>query len=116
MAVNLKSKSIHLPREADDGIRVCVMRRIKESYDFDIWVPAVAPSNDLLDTKNSGEINWTEFVPRFEKEILSSAEKRPFIDMIENLAQNNVVTLLCHEETGENCHRDLLIEFIKRHA
>jgi uncharacterized protein YeaO (DUF488 family) len=109
----LRSKSIHQPASPDDGIRICVMRRIKADFDFDVWLPALAPSNELLDAYRSGETDWDNFERLFQKEVLENEEKKPYLEMLQYLCEHYAVTLLCHEETDEKCHRRLLIEKIR---
>ncbi len=111
--MTLLSKSIHAPREREDGIRICVMRRIKDDFDFDMWWPALAPSTELLNAYNAGEVTWEKYLPRFEGEVLNNSEKMPYFQALRSLSQNTVVTLLCHEEDDEFCHRRLLIEKVR---
>ena len=112
--MTIQSKSIHAPKDISDGIRVCVMRRIRSTFDFDVWLPALAPSNQLLDACKEGKINWEGYVERFSQEVLENPQKAPFFQMLRLLSESSVVTLLCHEETDEKCHRRLLIEKLLR--
>ena len=87
------------------------MRRLgKGMTDFDVWLPALAPSDELLDDCIKGRENWDGYVKRFSLEVLENPQKQPFFQMLHFLSQNSTVTLLCHEHTDEKCHRRLLIE------
>jgi uncharacterized protein YeaO (DUF488 family) len=110
----LKSKSIHQLKSPDDGIRVCVMRRIKDYFVFDMWLQELSPSNELLDSYNKGLLDWDSYVRRFQVEVLDNPEKLPFLLTLKDLSSEGVVTLLCNEETDERCHRRLLIEKIEK--
>ena len=105
----IQGKSIHEPEDISDGIRIYVMRRIKSDFDFDVWLPALAPSDALLDAYNAKEITWEEHTKEFSREILDSQPKTPFFEMLRSLCSTYTVTLLCHETENEKCHRRLLV-------
>lgn len=106
----LKTKSIEKKISEEDGLRVCVMRRIKPEYAFDIWMPVVSPSEKLLQKYViDKEITWEEFKPLFKKELLGN---KYFVQLLAALAQQKTVTLLCVEEDHSTCHRSIITEFI----
>lgn len=107
----LKTKSIQEGTEKSDGVRICIMRRIKPEFQFDIWIPTLAPSTELLNEYHKKKINWDEFEKRFRKEVLLKEKK--YLNLILYIAKKNIVTLLCWEETAEKCHRRLVAERIK---
>ena len=54
--MTIKSKSIRALKDVSDGIRICVMRRLgKGMTDFDVWLPALAPSVTLLCHEHTDE-------------------------------------------------------------
>jgi uncharacterized protein YeaO (DUF488 family) len=108
----LLTKSITKPREASDGIRVCVMRGPRDGDDYDIWMPVLAPSRALLDDYFGKKIDWTGYCERFDKEILQG--KRDYLQLLIEMATKHAVTILCLEDTPEQCHRRLLVEECKR--
>ena len=69
----LKTKSIQQPRKNTDGIRVCIMRRIKPEFDFDMWIIPLAPSTELLKKYHGNEIGWKQYEELYSKEVLSAS-------------------------------------------
>lgn len=108
--MSLKTKSIQEKRAKQDGIRICIMRRIKPEFDFDIWLPALSPSTELLKDYHDKKINWDEYEILFTKEVLET--QKEFIEIIGELCKNHTISLLCWEETPEKCHRRLVAERI----
>lgn len=109
----IKTKSIQTHAEKKDGVRICIMRRIKPEFEFDIWMPTLAPSTELLQSYHEKIIDWKTYEKRFDKEVLSDSK---YLDLLEKLELNQTITLLCWEETPEKCHRRLVAEkLIKLH-
>lgn len=105
----LRTKSIQAPIEPDDNIRVCVMRHPSIDLPFDIWIPRLAPSRPLLDQYRPRHISWEEYKQAYFKEIFEP--QRKYLELLINLAKKQVVTILCWEESGEVCHRRLVVEY-----
>jgi uncharacterized protein YeaO (DUF488 family) len=78
-----------------------------------MWLQELSPSDELLDSYNKGLLDWDSYVSRFKMEVLENPQKLPFFLKLKELSSEGVVTLLCHEETDERCHRRLLIEKIE---
>ena len=113
----LKNKSILLPKSDSDGIRVCVMNSLHPEYEFDIWLPSLSPSRQLIEDYIINQIiNWSEFSQKYraEQQLKNNQEILTLlINLIKDTHQNNRnVTLLCFEETSSGCHRQLIIEEI----
>ncbi len=106
----LKTKSIQKGKNNEDGIRICIMRRPGEysDADFDMWLPALSPSHQLLTDYHAKKVNWDEYLDIFKKEVLK--KQTTLIKMICDLSKNNDVTLLCWEKSPEKCHRRLVAE------
>ena len=127
----LKTKSVHTPIEREgDGLRVLVARfrghGVKKTA-YDVWMPSLGPSEELLQLFRTGEITWPEFSRRYKAEIQDS----PSIDnrnksiknhgqkftlrLLQTLAERGPVTLLCHcAEDEQHCHRHLLKRLIEQ--
>jgi len=104
----LLTKSVQEKKTKKDGVRVCIMRRPGEDVDWDIWIPALAPSHDLLTEYHQNKVNWEEFIKRFTNEVL--VQHREYLQILIDLAKTRVITILCWEETPEFCHRRLVAE------
>jgi len=107
----IKIKSI-LEKKADsDGTRICIMRYVKDFYEYDEWLKDLAPSSELLNDSRKNKISWNEYEARYRKEM----EKRK--EMIKTLKERSdrgeTITLLCWEKDDKTCHRRLLKQIIE---
>ena len=108
---NITTKSIHKKINKSDGIRICVMRRIRPEYDFDIWIPKLAPSEKLLKQYViQKKISWEEFSKHFIRETLLKNKAKKMIETLVFMAQSTKITLLCGEDSAKRCHRNLIIQ------
>ncbi len=105
----LYTKSIQAKSGKKDGIRICIMRRPDfKTAQFDIWMPVLAPSHQLLTDIHKKRIDKPEYNRRFHKEVIVGQAK--FIKLLADMALKQDVTILCWEETPEKCHRKLVAE------
>jgi uncharacterized protein YeaO (DUF488 family) len=107
----LFTKSIQNRKSKNDGIRICIMRRIKPEFEFDIWMPNLAPSTKLLKSYHDKKVDWKQFEKKFNKEVLVG--KKEYVDILISLLEKHTVTILCWEKKGENCHRLLVAGKLK---
>lgn len=106
---NITTKSINEKKTKTDGLRVCVMRRIHPEYDFDIWIPKLAPSEGLLQQYVINKtIKWSEFEKKYKKNVLKKNIK--LIQLLITFSRSDKITLLCTEKSARFCHRSLIIE------
>jgi len=108
----VKTKSVQKPANKDDGIRICIMRRIKPKFEFDIWMPTLAPSTKLLKEYHDKKISWSKFEEKFKENVLR--KQTEYLDILINIDKKNTITLLCWEETTEKCHRRLVTAKLKK--
>ena len=110
----LFTKSIQEKKIKKDGVRICVMRRPGKynDKDFDIWMPVLSPSHELLDDIHAKKIIWNQYVKRFTKEVL--IEQKRFLTLLIDIALKDDVTILCWEKSPEKCHRRLIAEECKK--
>jgi uncharacterized protein YeaO (DUF488 family) len=109
----IKTKSIYYhKKEPDDGTRILVMRRWPRGISkdqADEWRKDLGPSSELLKQWNKGEIAFAEFRERYLKEIQDKTEE---VQELAMRARTETITLLCHEESEDHCHRKMLKELI----
>lgn len=85
--IHLKTFQIGTPASKADGLRIAVTRRPprgipkadwKRVGRFDVWLPAVAPSAELLERFHPQQVEdpavWKKFLAAYEKELLGSAD------------------------------------------
>lgn len=110
---NIKTKSLQYKKLPTDGLRICIMRRVKPEYDFDVWIPKLSPSEKLLDEYViSKKINWSEFTKKFKKNVI---DKQPaLLQLLAIISKDRRITLLCWEKSQKQCHRRLILEALEK--
>jgi len=107
----IKTKSILAKKSENDGTRICVMRFIKNFYDYDEWLREVAPSSDLLNKYRNKKIDWDEYEVIYLKEM---EDKKELIEKLRTRSdRGEIITLLCWEKDDRFCHRRLLKNLIE---
>lgn len=107
--MQIRTKSLQLSKNKSDGIRICVMRHIRPEYDFDMWIPRLAPPESLVKKYVvDKKISWKEFMPLFQKRVIDKNKR--LIRMLVDLSRHTNVTLLCWEKSATKCHRSLLLK------
>ncbi len=126
----LKTKSVHSPKSADDGLRILAARfrgRGLPTSAYDVWMPSLGPSEELLRDVQGGRITWAAFIRAYNAEMKSASEvdarcktiknngQRYTLRLIAELARRSDVTLMCHcDEHTKQCHRFVLAKLIER--
>lgn len=120
-----RTKSVLSPIEPKkDGLRILAARfrgRGLPTSRYDIWMPNLGPSEQLLRAMLANKITWSEFGQRYRKELFEAGSidqknhtiknhgQKFTLRLLQKLAQNGNVTLLCHcAEDEQHCHRHLL--------
>ncbi len=106
----LYTKSIQAPKESSDGIRISIMR--KPRGDYDMLIPALAPSELLLNSYHENKMSWDEYEQEYLGEMHNNSDVKKILKFIIDASQSTDITLLCWEETPEKCHRRLILELI----
>jgi uncharacterized protein YeaO (DUF488 family) len=125
-----KTKSVHSPVEAKDGLRILVARgrgRGLPADRFDVWMANLGPSEGLRDAILSGSTSWREFSHRYVKELgesggvdarnkrIKNHGQKFTLRLLQHLAEKQTVTLLCHcAEEEAHCHRHLLKALLEK--
>lgn len=126
----IKTKSVHSPIEAKDGLRILAARgrgRGLPASRFDVWMANLGPSEELRDAILGGEISWPEYSRRYTKELLEPGGvdarneqiknhgQKFTLRLLQHLAKKQTITLLCHcAEEERHCHRHLLKAFLEK--
>ncbi len=107
--MNITTKSIYSKIGKSDGLRICIMRRIKPEYKFDIWIPRLSPPEKLLkEYVINKQIPWKDFTKKFEKQVLK--KNKTLLLFLIKLSSYSKVTLLCQEKSAKYCHRSLVLK------
>ena len=124
----LKTKSVYSPVAENDGLRILATRfrgRGMSSTLYDVWMPALGPSEQLLTAVQSEKIAWSAFTRDFKKELfldgpidsrnktIKNHGQKSTLRLIKAMAREGNVTLMCHcDEDTKQCHRHILRELI----
>ena len=125
----LKTKSVWSPinRKAD-GLRILAARfrgRRMPTSRYDVWMPTLGPSEQLLKDVQTGRIPWATFCSRYRTELfmdgpidsrsrsIKNHGQKFTLRLIKRLTRSGHVTLMCHcAEDQDRCHRHLLRNLI----
>jgi uncharacterized protein YeaO (DUF488 family) len=121
----IRTKSVYSPIDRKkDGLRILATRfrgRYLPTNRYDVWMPNLAPSEELLALFSDGTRSWAEFSRRFRKELreAGSIDRRNrtvknhgqkfTLRLLQSLGRRQNVTLMCHcDEDETRCHRHLV--------
>ena len=123
----LKTKSVHSPISASDGLRILAARyrgRGLPSSRYHVWMASLGPSEKLLASVDT--IGWAELTRRYRAEIAESPEidrgnrtiknhgQKWTLRLLQELARRGNVTIMCHcAEDQMQCHRHVLKKLIE---
>jgi uncharacterized protein YeaO (DUF488 family) len=126
----IKTRSIQSDPRKDDGLRILATRfrgRGLPASKYDVWMPALGPSEQLLKAMMGGAIDWKTFTKRYHDELFMDGPIDERSETIKNHGQKSTlrllralgaqqnVTLLCHcVEDAKECHRFLLAKEIAK--
>jgi uncharacterized protein YeaO (DUF488 family) len=127
----IRTKSVSSPVDPlHDGLRLLVTRfrgRGLPADKYDVWMPNLAPSEQLLRAVLDERIAWAEFARRYRAELRDSISEdrrnasiknhgqKFTLRLLQELARRGPVTLLCHcAEDRQHCHRHLLAKILQR--
>ncbi len=112
----LSTFRIATPRAPGEGLRIGATRYLprgvkKEDYArldyFDVWLPTVAPSGELVRRYKSTE-DSTRFFAQYEAELRKGSEARQTILLLAMIALRTPISIGCYCEEESRCHRSVL--------
>ncbi len=113
-AEQVRAKSVYDAPSGGDGRRVLVTRywpRGVSKEGVDEYVPALAPSRELLHSYRQGMLDWPRYRLQYLKEMRGEVA-RAEIHRLAKLARSEVITVMCVCADQDYCHRSLLRELI----
>jgi uncharacterized protein YeaO (DUF488 family) len=110
-------KRVYEAPEDGNGLRVLVDRLwprglSKAKAQIDIWLKDVAPSDALRHRFHDGDINWSEFVKAYKRELA----QEPAHSAIQELLQRpeKTITLLYASKDDEHNNAVVLADWLQR--
>lgn len=110
------TKNVFDPADKGDGTRILATRfwpRGVAKGKVDLYLVDLAPSKGLLQAFQGGEIDWRTFAARYRKEM---AGQRSALRLLNHMARDRTLTLLCSCPDPDRCHRTLLAGLIDKAA
>lgn len=83
---------------------------LREICDADyVHEPLLAPTQELLDEYKKRKGAWSDY----ERDFLDLMRLRRIEEALERAAFESPTVLLCSEPTADNCHRRLVLEYLR---
>jgi len=83
---------------------------------FDVWLPGVAPSRELIRRfLHGGDLSQKAFFAAYRRE-MKAAEPRQTIALLAAVAGHTPVAIGCYCEDESACHRSVLAELVRAAA
>jgi uncharacterized protein YeaO (DUF488 family) len=112
-------------RAPGEGLRIGTVRRPPRGVPkadfarrdfYDVWLPNLAPSEDLLKSAqaavSTGDARgWRQFVRRYRME-MKSPENRALLDTLAALSHHADFSVGCYCAEEASCHRSVLRELL----
>ncbi len=104
-------------RRKGERLRVGAVRRPprgkrKEDVDeYDVRLPELAPSSELLKKFKDGAISWDRFVQRYRSE-MNKPERKYLIPLFAALSKVTDLSVGCYCEDESRCHRSVLRDLL----
>jgi len=111
-------------RQPGEGLRIGTVRflprgvpksQYRERDLFDVWLPILAPSRELLKALRAGSLPLKTFFRRYRKE-MAEADPRQVIQLLAELARSTPIAVGCYCDDESRCHRSVLGELIRAAA
>lgn len=107
------TKNVRDARAGADGTRILVTRfwpRGVPRDHVDLYLVDLAPSKDLVQAFQAGEIGWRTFAARYRQEMTGQRSALRLLNHLDRAGET--LTLLCACEDPARCHRTLLADLI----
>jgi uncharacterized protein YeaO (DUF488 family) len=112
-------------RHPDEGLRIGTVRRPPRGVPkadfarcdfYDVWLPNLAPSEELLKqalaaVASDDERAWRQFVRRYRVE-MKTPEQRALLDTLAALSHDANFSVGCYCADEHRCHRSVLRELL----
>ncbi len=122
MPFMFKSVRLGTPRTKGEGLRIGTARFLprgvrKKDYArlnyFDIWLPTLAPSRELIRQFRDEKMSAAAFFRRYRSE-MNRTEPRQLIDLLARIAERTPISIGCYCPDESACHRSILAELIRK--
>jgi uncharacterized protein YeaO (DUF488 family) len=120
--VSIRIVRLGSPRGEGEGLRIGTVRRPprgvpKSEYasrDFyDVWLPNLAPSEDLLKQGKAShdDASWSVFQKKFHAE-MNKPDVTKVLDLLAAFSHQTNLSIGCYCEDANRCHRSILKDLL----
>jgi uncharacterized protein YeaO (DUF488 family) len=78
---------------------------------YDLWLPLLAPSAQLIRQARDGAIPWVSFARRYRAE-MAKPEAKQLIALLAHLSHTSDFSVGCYCADAAQCHRSLLSDLL----
>ena len=112
------------PRARDEGVRLGTVRRPPRGVPksqfasrnwYDVWLPTLAPTDDLFRAIKQERVSWDAFKRRYLAEMRKPDPAR-LLDALAALSHGANFSVGCYCEDEARCHRALLRQLLEERA
>ena len=127
--LKLSTFQIGAPAKRGEGLRIGATRlpprgvpksKWKIGGYFDVWLPVIAPSRQLLHWIKQRDINDPNvrrtFFDRYERELLGDSGNRQTLQLLAEIATRIPISIGCFCADENRCHRSVLRRVIEKIA
>lgn len=124
MPLRFRTVQIGSPRKPGEGLRIGAVRFLprgipkleyRERDLFDLWLPILAPSRELLKAFRDGSVSTARFFHRYRSE-MTQTDPRQVIQLLAALAHHAPLSVACYCDDESRCHRSVLGLLIRKAA
>ena len=121
MPLRFHTVQIGSPRRPGEGLRIGAVRflprgvpksKYRERDLFDVWLPILAPSRELLKAFRDGKLSPAKFFQRYRSE-MTQTDPRQVIELLAALAHQTPLSVACYCDDETRCHRSVLGSLIR---
>ncbi|NJR56521.1 MAG: DUF488 domain-containing protein [Acaryochloris sp. CRU_2_0] len=99
--------------ENHHGSMISISRSSPKSFQVDSHLPFLAPSQQLLEDWKKNQLTEAEYTGRYRQQLQQSWLQ--VNSWLSSLTPEADCTLLCWEKAGEFCHRNLVMQMVRKH-
>ena len=121
VSMHVSTYRIGSARKKNEGLRIGTVRFLprgvpKREYArrdlFDVWLPLVAPSRELVKAFKSGTKTAAQFFRAYRAE-MKQPGARHTIELLAAISQRTPIAVGCFCEDENRCHRSALVKLIR---
>ena len=86
-------------------------KRVEDRDEYDVWLPELAPTSELMRSYREGAVAWDQFLRRYRSQA-NKPEARHLIALLAAVSKVTNLSVGCYCEEEAQCHRQVLRELL----